>query len=87
MANNELLIKINADAKNVKKAFEDVKEQVSELDSTLSEIAKVSGIAFAALTAEIGVSVFAYKEAEDAAKSLTAALQNQGIFTTSLREE
>lgn len=87
MANNELLIKINADAKNVKKAFEDVKEKVSELDSTLSEIAKVSGIAFAALTAEIGVSVFAYKEAEDAAKSLTAALQNQGIFTTSLREE
>lgn len=86
MADNELLIKINADAKNVKQAFDDVKKQTEDFEGQLNNIALVAGAAFAALTAEVAFSVAAYKEAEDAAKSLTQALQNQGIFTEDLRD-
>lgn len=83
---NELIIKIDADTKNVKAAFDDVRKQTENLDSALSEIGKVSGIAFAALTAEIGLSIAAFKQTEDATRSLTQALQTQGIFTTELRD-
>ena len=80
MANeNELLITINAEAKNAKKAFEDIKDKTEDLDQSLSKISKISAIGFAALTAEIGLSVKAFAEAEAASIDLTQALQVQGI--------
>lgn len=84
MADNELLIKINADAKNAVKAFDDIKAQTEDLDKQLTNVALVSGAAFAAFTAEIFFSAHAFGEAEKASVQLTNALQNQGIFTEEL---
>jgi len=84
---NDLLIKINADAKNAQKAFDDVKDQTADLENQLSKVAAVSAVAFAAFTAEIFFSVKAFEEAERASVQLSNALQNQGIFTAELKEE
>ncbi len=84
MADNELLIKINADAKNAVKAFDDVRAKTEDMDEVLKDVSKISAVAFAALTAEVGFAVHAFSEAEEASKSLAVALQNQGIFTREL---
>lgn len=84
---NDLLIKINADAKNAQKAFDDVKSQTEDLEGQLSKVAAVSAVAFAAFTAEIYFSVKAFEEAQRASVQLSNALQNQGIFTAELKEE
>lgn len=86
MADNELLIKINADAKNAMKAFDDIKDKSEDLEGVLGTVAKVSAIGFAALTAEVGFSLKAFEEAEAASRSLTNALQNQGIYTQELAD-
>lgn len=84
MADNELLIKINADVKNASKAFEDIKDKTSDLDESLVKTAKVSAVAFAAFTAEIGLSLRAFAEADAAARDLAQALQVQGIAAEKL---
>lgn len=86
MADNELLIKINADAKNAEKAFDDIKSKTEDLEGQLATVAKISAVAFAALNAEIFFSVKAFGEAEQASRQLTNALQNQGIYTAALAE-
>lgn len=84
---SDLLIKINADAKNAQKAFDDLKEQTSELDGQLNKIALISGAAFAAFTAEIFFSVKAFEEATAASLELNNALQNQGIYSDALKDK
>ncbi len=84
---NELLIKISADANNVKKAFDDVREQTEDLESKLSTIAKISAVGFAALTAEIGFSLKAFAEADATARKLNQTLQSQGIYSKALEEQ
>jgi len=84
MADNELLIKLNADSKNAQKAFDDVKAKTEDLEGHLAKVAKVSAVAFAALTAEIFISAHAFDEAEQATRELSNALQNQGIYTDQL---
>ena len=84
---NDLLIKINADAKNATKAFDNIKDQTSDLEGQLKDVALISGAAFAAFTAEIFFSVKAFEEAQQAAVQLTNALQNQGIYTEQLTNE
>ena len=76
---SDLLIKINADASNASKEFDNLRSQTETLESTLNKVATVSAIGFAALTAEIGLSVHAYAEAEAAANQLNQTLQAQGI--------
>lgn len=83
---DDLLIKINADAKNVKKEFDDIRRQTEDLEGALGKAALVSGIAFAALTAEVFASVHAFEEAQQSSVQLSNALQNQGIFTNELKE-
>lgn len=87
MPSNELLIRINADAKNALKAFDDAKKKTEELGEVTSRVSLIAAAAFAALSAEIFLSVSAFSEAQAASNSLSQALQNQGIFTTELKEE
>lgn len=87
MADNELLIKINADAKNAVKAFDDVKAKTEDLDEVLAKSSAIAAVAFAALTAEVGFAIHAFGEAEAASKTLSQALQNQGIYTKDLADE
>lgn len=84
---NDLLIKINADAKNAEKAFDDLRKETEDLEGQLKSIALISGAAFAALTAEIFFSVKAFEEARQSSVQLTNALQNQGIFTEELKAQ
>lgn len=87
LANNDLLIKINADAKNAEKAFNDIRSQTEDLENQLTTVATISAAAFAAFTAEIFFSVKAFEEASASAVQLTTALQNQGIFTRKLVDD
>lgn len=87
MADNDLLIKINADAKNAKTAFDEMKARTEDLEGELNTVAKISGVAFAALTAEIGLAVHSFAGAQLATNQLTQALQNQGIASQDLLDK
>lgn len=82
----DLVIKINGDVKGFSDALSEVEKQSQDLTGALSTTAKTAGLAFAALTAEIGVSVAAFNESRAASNALQVALQNQGIFTKDLIE-
>jgi hypothetical protein len=83
---SDLIIKISADIKSVSQAYDDVAAQSEDLESTLGNVAKISGVAFAALTAQIGVAVAAFAEADDANRQLSNSLQNQGVYTDALKD-
>lgn len=83
---SELLIKINADAKNAKQAFEEIKKQSADLQDVLKDVGAVSAVAFAATSAAIGYSIVKFNEAKAASDELTLALQNQGIYSADLAE-
>lgn len=83
---NELLIKINADAQNAIKAFDDIRDKTSDLEDKMDRAALVSAAAFAALTAEVYLADKAFREAQVSSIKLTNALQNQGIYTAELQK-
>lgn len=67
---DDVVVKIGGDASGYEKALKD--------------ITKLSAVAFAGLTAEVGFAVAAYAEAEEASNKLSNALQNQGIYSDEL---
>lgn len=84
---NELLIRINGDAKNASKAFDDVTKKTEDLTDSLNKASLIGAAAFAALSAEVFFSVQAFGESQAAANELTQALQTQGIFSVELRDQ
>jgi len=64
-----------------------VEKQLQGLDSALSEIGKYSGLAFAGLTAAVGVSVYAFNEADKINRQVSQSLQQQGIYTDQLSQQ
>ena len=84
MDDKELVIKISGDLKDYKSALNMAEEETEGLSDALGSIAKVSGIAFAALTAEIFLSVRALNVEADALEKVNNALQNQGIYSDEL---
>ncbi len=84
---SELVIKINGDIKNFKEALDQAGKATEDLSGALSTTAKVSGVAFAVLTAEIGLAVKAYGESEAASRKLSQALQNQGVYSQELSDK
>ncbi len=86
MADNELVIRIAAETTKFTDALEKAQKQTEDLEGVLSKTAKISGIAFAALTAEVGLATHAYAESEAANLKLTQALQNQGIYSKALAD-
>lgn len=83
----ELIIKINGDIAGFKKSLDDAAKKTEDLEGVLSTMAKASGIAFAALTAEVGFAVKAFGDQEAASNRLSAALVNQGIYSRTLMED
>jgi hypothetical protein len=83
----DLVIKINGDVKNYKTALAEAEKSTEALESSLSQISKISAIAFAGLTGEILLSTKAFGESQAASNKLTQALQNQGIYSADLTEE
>jgi hypothetical protein len=82
----DLVIRINGDVKNFQDALDEAQEKTAELEDGLASVAKISGVAFAALTAEVGLSVAAFAESQKAARELTTAMQNQGIYSKELED-
>jgi hypothetical protein len=83
---SELLIRISGDVKDFKEKLDEVQEKTEDFSEAAVKVAKVSAIAFAALTAEVFLSVKAFGQKEAVTNSLTAALQNQGIYSRELLE-
>ena len=84
---SELVIRISGDIKNYEEALDKATKETEDLSGTLKEVAQASAAAFAVLTAEIGLSVAAYKESQQVVNGLNQALQNQGIYSKSLSKE
>jgi len=80
----DLIIRVSGDATSYKKALEEAGAKTEDLNGQLESVAKGAAIAFALLTAEALASVAAYAESERALNKLTAALQQQGIFSEAL---
>lgn len=83
----DLVIKVSGDVKSFTDALEKAEKRSEDLSEALSTTAKTAGIAFAALTAEIGLSVTAFNAQRLASNTLATALQNQGIFTEDLTKK
>lgn len=84
---DDLKIKISADEKDAIRGIDAISKKAEDLGPSLESAAKISAVAFAALTAEIGFSLKAFEEADSSSRKLTQALQSQGIFTTQLRDQ
>lgn len=69
-----------------KAALDLAKEGTENLSGSLDQVAVASGIAFAALSAQVYLSVKAFNEQERAVNEVNQALQNQGIYTDALSE-
>lgn len=83
---DDLLIKISADAGDVTAAYENIQKQTTDLSESLTKVAEVSAVAFAALTAQVVESLSAFEASDQASKALSASLQNQGIYTDALKD-
>lgn len=83
----EVVIKISGDIKNYQDALSKVQAQSANLEQSLANVAKISAVAFAALSAEIFLSVKAFREAELASNKLTQSMKNQGIFSKQLKDD
>lgn len=81
---SDVVIKISGDAKDFQEALDKAKGQTEELSGQLENTAKTAGIAFAALTAEIGLSTLAFADSEKATIKLEQALRNQGLASSGL---
>lgn len=84
MADTELVIRINGDIKDFTDKLEKAKESTEKLEDSLKTTAEVSAAAFLALSAVIGVTTAKYAEHESAVRTLTLALQNQGLYSKDL---
>lgn len=84
MADNELLIKINANVTGVKQAYDEVAAKTQNLNDFLKDLGASAGVVFAAMAAEITFATKAFFDARESSNALTLALKNQGIFTAQL---
>jgi hypothetical protein len=80
----DLILKIGATAKDFETELAKVRKGTQDLNNDLKDMATYSGVAFAALTAELGLSIRAYIQGAEASQRLNTALQNQGIYTSEL---
>ncbi len=81
---NDLIIRISAQSDEFKDSLDSISKQTEGLEDTLASVAKISAVAFAALSAEVFTSVKAFGEQQRAMAEVNLALQNQGIYTTEL---
>lgn len=83
---DDLLIKISADVSEAVEKIHSIGEEGENLENKLGDVAKISAVAFAALAAQVALSVKAFADSENASLQLGNALQNQGIYTDELKE-
>lgn len=82
----ELVIKIGGNTEKFDKALGDVHKSAGNLEDKLANVAKVSAIAFAALTAQGVLAIKAWREQEVATNELNQSLVNQGVYSKALSD-
>lgn len=80
----DLIIKIGADAKEAADAIGELGDKIGTENEKLSDFAKGSAVAFAALSAQVAVAAAAFSEQQQASNALATSLQNQGIYSQEL---
>lgn len=75
---NELLIKINGEAKNFLDAVAKSKKEVKAFEEVLGDVAKYSGIVSAATAGAIALTVKAFSESEKVMNQTNAVLKSTG---------
>jgi hypothetical protein len=80
----DLVIRISGDISKFDDALSEASKATEGLESKLSTVAKISAVAFAALTGEVILSTKAFGEAQQIGNQLTQAMQNQGIYSAKL---
>jgi len=87
MADNDLVINIVGDNEEFNQSLNDSSQSAKSFEQNLASIAKISGVAFAGLTAGIVGSIAAFREQEQAELQLNAALEStQGIAGLTAKE-
>lgn len=81
---SDLVIKISGDLKDYESALQAAQDKTEGLESGLASISKISGVAFASLTAEILLSAKAFGESQAASNRLAQSLANQNIYSDKL---
>lgn len=76
---DSVIIKIGGDVKNYETALKKIEGQTKALSDVLSDIGRVSGVAFAALTAAMGVNIMAFAKFDDQMRVVKNAL-DEGSF-------
>jgi TP901 family phage tail tape measure protein len=82
--NNELLIRISADAKKFEYALDKAQKKTEELQEQLQTAAKISGAAFVALSGTIAGSVLAAGKFEQTFSSVVTQLDKTSFSTKTL---
>lgn len=75
---SELVVRISADIKKLQDGYKVAAQETEDLNDKLSSIAKTSGVAFAALSGAIGVSIAAYREQEKQERKIQALIESTG---------
>lgn len=79
MADDSLLIKIGADTRKFKESLKDVRENTKDLDDSLRSMAKASGVAFAAMSGAVGVSVARFAKFQDQVTGVKTLLSDDSF--------
>jgi hypothetical protein len=82
----ETVISIKAKTEQAQQALKEFSTSIKDSADEAAKFGKTAGIAFAALSGAIALSVASFAEAEEVSNSLDQALVNQGVFTTALRQ-
>lgn len=76
--NSEMIIKISADIKDFNGKLDEVQRKTADLTEGLSKTAQAAGIAFAGITAAIGVNIAEFAKQEQAEFRTQAVLKSTG---------
>lgn len=75
---DDIVIKIAGESKSLSDELDKAGKQTQELESQLAAMTKVSGVAFAALTAGLGYATAAFAEAEQVSSRVNAIIKATG---------
>jgi TP901 family phage tail tape measure protein len=86
MANQDLIVRISGDIGRFQDSLKQVKKQTENMERTLSSVAKISGVAFAGLTASIGLNVREFAKFDNQLRSVKTLLSENSFGAKGLEQ-
>lgn len=86
MADSSLIIKIGASSKQFREELDNIKGQTKDLEKQLASVAKISGVAFAGLSAGIGVSVAQFAKFDNSLRGVKTLLDETSFGAQGLEK-